>query len=134
MLIESIDRSINFCSTTSSSPPTTHSQIDWALGYNEYTFAAPDLSNLTAAIKAPLAAAGDALLAKVGAVEAKKKAVKQALVAPVTPAGGSTATTAAVDGAGGNEGENKKGDKAGKEEGGAGGNGAPAAAGGASSG
>lgn len=116
-----IDRSIFFFLTTFFTPhPPPTLQIDWALGYNEYTFAAPDLSNLTAAIKAPLAAAGDALLAKVGAVEAKKKAVKQALVAPVTPAGGSTATTAAADGAG--------------NDGGDGGGNAPAAAGGASSG
>ena len=128
----------SFPHSPSLTPTLPPQQIDWTIGYNEYTFTAPDLSNLTAAIKAPLAAAGDALLGKVSAVEAKKSAIKQAIVAPVAPAGGATSTTAAADGAGTEGGKGEKAakeDKAGKEEGGAGGNRAPpAAAGGASSG
>ena len=71
------------------------------------------------------------------AVEQKKSAIKQAIVAPVAPAGGATSTTAALDGAGNEGGKGEKAgkeEKAGKDEGGrdGNGNGAPATAGGAS--
>jgi hypothetical protein len=113
-------------------------KVDYALGYAEYNIAAPNLANLTAAIKAPLAAAGSELLAKLGALEAKKAG----LMGGAAPVGGGTAaTTAAVDGAGNGGREDKKAEKAAakedkkaaKEEEGRG-SGAPSAAGGASSG